>query len=90
MSKILVWVFLFSCFFLAKSGFGLFFCESNLLGFFWCFVAEIFIFAKFISKFAKFLGFVGFFCIDWFVRSWHPFGWQENCQENAMIILGLY
>ena len=30
------------------------------MGFFWCFVAEIFIFAKFISKFAKFLGFVGF------------------------------
>ena len=46
MSKIWVWAF---------------FCESNLLGFFWCFVAEIFIFAKFISRFAKFLGFVGFF-----------------------------
>ena len=46
MSKIWVWAF---------------FCESNLLGFFWCFVAEIFIFVKFISRFAKFLGFVGFF-----------------------------
>ena len=28
---------------------------------FGCFVAKIFIFAKFISRFAKFLGFVGFF-----------------------------
>ena len=25
------------------------------------------------------------FCTDWFVKSWHPFGCQENCQENAVI-----
>ena len=24
--------------------------------------------------------------MDWIVRSWHLFGWQENCQENAMVI----
>ena len=85
-----VWVWFFFFFFTC-------FCEQNLslaffffFFFFWCFVGGIFKFANFISGFAKFLGFVGFFCIDWFVRSWHPFGWQENCQENAMIILGLY
>ena len=57
MSKIWVWAF---------------FCELNLLGFFWCFVAEIFIFAEFI------FGICWIYCTDWFVRSWHPFGWQEN------------
>ena len=54
--------------FVSNLGLGFFFCEPNLLGFFWCFVAEIFRFAKFIYGFAKFLGFVGFFYTDWFVR----------------------
>ena len=35
------------------------FCEPNLLGFL-CFVAGIFRFANFPSRFAKFLGLVGF------------------------------
>ena len=60
-------------------GLGFFFfcvCEPNLLGLFWCFVAGIFRFASFIS---------GICYTDWFVRSWHPFGWQENFQENEVI-----
>ena len=50
-----------------------------------CFVGGIFRFANFIFGFAIF-GICWILCvcvcvcvcIDWFVRSWHYFGWQEN------------
>ena len=56
-----------------------FFLKPNLLGFFGVLLLG------FSNLLILFLGFVGFFCIDWFVRSWLPFGWKENFQENAMI-----
>ena len=44
----------------------------------------------FLDLLILFLGMQNFwdlldFCTDWFVKSWHPFGCQENCQENAVI-----
>ena len=98
-SKIWVWVF-FLFVFLRAIWVWVFFCEPNLLGFFWCFVTKIFRFAKFISGFAKFLGFVGFFV---HISLLEASVWMArklprkccHCQENYMyilwfVILGLF
>ena len=59
---------------------------SQICSVFLCFVGGIFRFANLPSGFAKFFRICWIFGMDWFVRSWHPFGWQENCQENVVTI----